>query len=149
MKVLCYQDIWNLVKNGVTPNGDRTTNDQKATYKELKNKDYKVLFTIHQCVDANNFESSKEAWDILDQFFDGDEKVKKAELQTHKRQYELLQMEENESILDFFTRVIIRFVNQIMVCGEVITTKLVIVKILRSLTPKFNYLVGHQEEFLI
>jgi hypothetical protein len=31
----------------------------------------------------------------------------------------------------------------------VITTKLVIVKILRSLTPKFNYLVGHQEEFLI
>jgi hypothetical protein len=57
-------------------------------------------------------------------------------------------MEENESILDFFTRVIIRFVNQIMVCGEVITTKLVIVKILRSLTPKFNYLVGRQEEFL-
>jgi hypothetical protein len=92
----------------------------------MKNKDYKALFTIHQCVDANNFESSKEAWDILDQFFDGDEKVKKAELQTHKRQYELLQMEENESILDFFTRVIIRFVNQIMVCGEVITTNLVI-----------------------
>jgi hypothetical protein len=59
--VLCYQDIWDLVKNGVTPNGDRTTNDQKAAYKELKNKDYKVLFTIHQCVDANNFESSKEA----------------------------------------------------------------------------------------
>jgi hypothetical protein len=114
----------------------------------MKNKDYKALFTIHQCVDANNFESSKEAWDILDQFFDGDEKVKKAELQTHKRQYELLQMEENESVLDFLTRVI-RFVNQIMVCGEVITTKLVIVKILRSLTPKFNYLVGHQEEFLI
>jgi hypothetical protein len=91
----------------------------------LKNKDYKVLFTIHQCVDANNFESSKEAWDILDQFFDGDDKEKEAGLQTHKRQYELLQMEENESVLDFLTRVI-RFVNQIMVCGEVITTNLVI-----------------------
>jgi hypothetical protein len=117
----------------------------------LKKKDFKALFIIHQCVDADNFEkvgdceTSKEAWDILSQSFGGAEKVKEVRLLTHKRQYKLLQMEENESIADFFTRVT-RLMNQIKVCGEVITTKFVVAKILRSLTPKFDHLVVAIEE---
>jgi type II secretory pathway predicted ATPase ExeA len=54
-------------------------------------------------------------------------------------------MEENENVADFFTRVT-RLVNQIKVCGEVITTKSVVAKILRSLTPKFDHLVVAIEE---
>jgi len=124
---------------------------EKAAHKELKKKDYKALFIIHQCVDAYNFEnvsdaeSAKEAWEILEKSFGGAEKVKEVRLQTHKRTYELLQMEDNESITDFFTKVT-KLVNQIKVCGEVLTSRSVVGKILRSLAPKFDHVVVAIEE---
>lgn len=46
--------------------------EQNVAHKDLKKKDYKTLFLIHQCVDSNNFEkvcdidSAKETWDILE-----------------------------------------------------------------------------------
>ena len=48
---------------------------EKAAHKELKKKDYKALFIIHQCVDADKFEkvsdieSAKKAWAILEKSF--------------------------------------------------------------------------------
>lgn len=54
--------------------------------------------------------------------------------------YELLQMEESESIAGFFTRVI-RSVNQIKMYGEVLTSRSVVTKILRSLALKFDHVV--------
>ena len=50
---------------------------KKNAHKELKKKDYKALFMIHQYVDADNFEkvsdieSVKEAWEILEKSFRG------------------------------------------------------------------------------
>ncbi|KAK2359907.1 hypothetical protein QL285_085235 [Trifolium repens] len=149
--VFCYQDLWNLVTEGVSSIGANATEEEKTAHKELKKKDFKALFIIHQCVDADNFEkvgdceSSKEAWDILAQSFGGAEKVKEVRLQTHKRQYELLQKEDSETVTDFFTKVT-RLVNQIKNCGEVITTKAVAAKILRSFAPKFDHLVVAIEE---
>jgi hypothetical protein len=71
--------------------------------------------------------------------------VKEVRLQTHKRKYELLQMEDSETITDFFTKVT-RLVNQIKNCVEVIPTKAIVAKILRSLAPKFDHLVVAIEE---
>ncbi|MCI24580.1 hypothetical protein A2U01_0045765, partial [Trifolium medium] len=145
------QDMWNLVTEGVPSIGARATEEEKATHKETKKRDFKALSIIHQCVDADNFEkvddceSSKEAWDILAQSFGGAEKVKEVRLQTYKRQYELLQMEESEIVADFFTKVT-KLVNQIKNYGEVITTKSIVAKILRSLAPKFDHLVVAIEE---
>jgi hypothetical protein len=68
------------------------------------------LFLIHQCVDSANFEkissatSSKQAWEILQNAHGGGDKVKKVQLQSLRRQYELLGMMDKESIGDFFTR---------------------------------------------
>lgn len=87
MKVIfCYQDLWNLVKNGVTPIREHATNEENTAYKDLKKKDYKALFLIHQYVDLDNFEkvgdvdSIKEAWDILEKSLGGAEKVKNVRL---------------------------------------------------------------------
>ncbi|KAK2396029.1 hypothetical protein QL285_057704 [Trifolium repens] len=149
--VFCYQDMWNLVTEGMSTIGANATDEEKAAHKELKKRDFKALFIIHQCVDPDNFEkvgdceSAKEAWDILARSFGGAEKVKEVKLQTFKRQYELLQMEESESIGDYFTKVT-RLVNQIKGCGEVLTTKAVVAKILRSLLPKYDHLVVAIEE---
>lgn len=45
--VFFYQDVWDLVKNGVTQISDNTTNEQNIAHKEFKKKDYKSLFIIH------------------------------------------------------------------------------------------------------
>ena len=44
-------------------------------------------------------------------------------LLTHKRTYELLQMEDNKSINDLFTKVM-KLVNQMKVCGKVCNNKI-------------------------
>ncbi|GAU25949.1 hypothetical protein TSUD_16870 [Trifolium subterraneum] len=77
--------------------------------------------------------------------FGGAKKVKEVRLQTFKRQYDLIQMEEIETIGDYFTKVT-KLVNQIKNYGEVIETKFVVSKILRSLTPRFDHVVAAIEE---
>lgn len=72
--------------------------------------------------------------------FVGAEKVKKLRLQTHKRLCELFQMEENESICDFFTRVT-RLVNRIKTCGEVMSSRSIATKILRFLLSKLDHVI--------
>ncbi|KAK2359039.1 hypothetical protein QL285_096166 [Trifolium repens] len=148
--VFGFQDVWDLVQGGVEPVTESSTDAQKAIHKELKKKDYKALFIIHQCVNPDNFErvgdaqSAKEAWDNLEKAYGGATKVKKVRLQTHKRQYELLQMEEKESIGDFVTRVT-KLVNLMKGCGETISDQSVVEKILRSLTPRFDIVVSIEE----
>ncbi|GAU38503.1 hypothetical protein TSUD_396200 [Trifolium subterraneum] len=116
--VFLYQDMWGIVTEGVPALGARASEEDKES-----NKD------------------SKEAWDILAQSFGGAKQVKEVKLQTYKRQFDLIQMEESETVNDYFTKVI-KLVNQIKNCGEVIEAKFVISKILRSLTPRFDHVVA-------
>lgn len=83
MKVLFgYHDILEVIKNDVTPLVQNATEAQQTTYKEEKKKDYKALFLIHQSVDGENFEKvgdcdfSKQAWEILEKAYAGDDKAK-------------------------------------------------------------------------
>ncbi|WJX18783.1 hypothetical protein P8452_08547 [Trifolium repens] len=152
MKVVFgYLDVMDQVTNGVVPITDSSTDAEKATHKELKKKDFKALFIIHQSVNPDIFEkvsdsqSSKEAWDVLSVAYGGDEKVKKVRLQTHKREYELIQMEEKETVSDFFTR-ISKLVNAMKSCGEVVSAQNIVEKILRSLSPRFDHIVVAIEE---
>lgn len=63
-----FQDILEVIKNKVTPFVETASVAQKTSHKEEKIKDYKALYHIHQCVDADNFEkvgdcaSSKKSW---------------------------------------------------------------------------------------
>ena len=65
------------MKEGVTPLAANAEDEENIAYKELKQKDYKALFMIHQYVDADNFEkvsdveSAKEVWKILEKTFGG------------------------------------------------------------------------------
>lgn len=69
----------------------------------------------------------------------------RSEVTNSQIMYELLQIEESESVADFFTRVT-RLVNQIKMCGEVLTSSSVVAKLLRSLLPKFDHVVVAIEE---
>ncbi|GAU33196.1 hypothetical protein TSUD_206550 [Trifolium subterraneum] len=90
-------------------------------------------------------ESSKQAWDILNNAHGGGDKVKKVRLQSLRRQYELLGMMDKESIGDFFTR-LQTLVNTMKNLGDQISDQQVIEKVLRTLNPQFDHIVVAIEE---
>lgn len=66
---------------------------------------------LHQCVDLANFNNivgaitAKQTWEILEKSHSGGEKVKKVRLQVLQRQYELVQKEDFETVVEFFMKV--------------------------------------------
>lgn len=50
-----YQDVYDVIKNGMNPLVEGDTLEQRVSNKEEKKKDYKTLFLIHQYVNADNF----------------------------------------------------------------------------------------------
>nr|KYP69347.1 hypothetical protein KK1_008536 [Cajanus cajan] len=146
-----FQDVLDIVKEGVQEVDSGATEDQKAANKEAKKKDCKALFIIHQCVDMGNFEkisnvtTAKEAWEILERAHAGNDKLKKVRLQTLRRQYELLQMEGNEVVGAYFTRVL-SLTNLMKSYGERISSQMIVEKVLRSLSPRFDHIVVAIEE---
>ena len=91
-----FQDVYEVVQNGIKEPNDVLSDAQKQASKELKTRDCKTLFFLHQYVNSTHFEkiasaiSSKMTWDILAKSCSGDDRLKKMKLNTLKRQYELL-----------------------------------------------------------
>ncbi|KAK2386041.1 putative mitochondrial protein [Trifolium repens] len=140
------QDCYEVVMNGYEELGENPTDAQRNAFKEIKKKDYKALFYIQQNVDSQHFEKiakatkSKEAWDILQAYHDGGEKVKQVKLQSYRKSYEMMQMEDDQKVSDYFSK-LLAVVHQMQTCGENITDKMVVEKVLRSLNPKFDFIV--------
>ncbi|KAK2446031.1 hypothetical protein QL285_016886 [Trifolium repens] len=93
MKVIFrFQDVLEIVSDGVQELATNVNEASITQHKELKKKDAKGLFIIHQCVDSNIFENiieeetSKGAWDTLNKIYGGDEKLKGIKLQALRRQ---------------------------------------------------------------
>ncbi|GAU45642.1 hypothetical protein TSUD_175560 [Trifolium subterraneum] len=84
--------------------------------------------------------TSKDAWDILQKSYGGDSKVKKVKLQALKRQFELLEMKNDEAVADYFTRVE-TLTNQMKNCGSTLSEEEMVEKVLRTLTHKFDHIV--------
>ncbi|XP_076894582.1 uncharacterized protein LOC143546911 [Bidens hawaiensis] len=84
--------------------------------------------------------TEKETWDILKMEFQGDSQVKAVKLQGLQREFENLLMKEEESIGEYFGRVM-AIVSQKRAFGETVSDQTIVEKILRSFTPKFDYIV--------
>lgn len=95
------------------PKDEPTSTDQKkVTLQDLRKKNKKALFIIYQAIGERAFKkvaniaTSKDAWENLHNFGEEMENMKKIRLQTLRDEFELLHMKENESISDYFTRVL-------------------------------------------
>ena len=66
-------------------------------------------------------------------------------LQTLRREFEILFMKSNESVQDFLSRVT-EIVSQMKSYGEHLPDHIIVAKVLRSLTPKFDHVVAAIEE---
>ncbi|GAV90760.1 UBN2 domain-containing protein [Cephalotus follicularis] len=145
MRVLYdYHELLAVVENGVTDLAENATEVQINTHREIKKKDKKTLYFIHQGVNDDVFEkvvgatSSKQAWDILMTSFKGPDRVKKVKLKTLRRQYELLQMEASETVTEYTSR-ILSLTNQMKIYGEEHTEQAKVEKILNNRKRKKIY----------
>lgn len=80
------QDVLDLVTDGYVPVVADASAGHRNMQRDIRKKDHKKLFYIHQCVYANAFEKvahsmiMKAAWDILTRCYDSDASVKKVKL---------------------------------------------------------------------
>ena len=77
--------------------------------------------------------------------YQGNIQVQRAQLQTLRREFEILEMKTSESVNDYFSRVML-VANNMRNVGEVMQDGKIVEKILRTLTERFNYIVCSMEE---
>nr|KYP44585.1 Retrovirus-related Pol polyprotein from transposon TNT 1-94 [Cajanus cajan] len=147
------KEYWNLIDPGIPKHAAEAelTENEKKTVEELKLKDLKVKNYLFQAIDRAVLETilkketSKEIWDSLKQKYQGTARVKRAQLQALRREWEILQMKNGESVNDYFARTL-TIANKMRMYGERVSDLNVIEKILRSMTSRYDYVVCSIEE---
>ena len=89
--------------------------------------------------------SAKAIWESMKQKYQGSTKVRRAQLQALRREYEVLSMKEGEKVDNYVGRTL-TIVNKMKAHGEQLQQSLVVGKILRSMTSNFNYVTCSIEE---
>ncbi|KAI9191984.1 hypothetical protein LWI28_016424 [Acer negundo] len=126
--LLGSQDVMDIVEDGYTEPASKEaegtmTEAQTTILRANRKKDCKTKSIIYQGLDEPTFEliasskSSKEVWDTLHKTYKGADKVKRIRLQTLRGEFESLRMKSNESITEFYTRVMV-VANQLRRNGE-------------------------------
>eukprot|EP00253_Pinus_taeda_P019655 PITA_19655 len=141
-------DVWDIIETGYNfPSATPTDAAEKKKYET----NAKAVNTLLGCLSKTEFvkvmqyKSAKEIWDKIVLSYEGDEQVKRAKLQTLRIQYENLRMYTDESVANYFLRVD-DIVNCMRNLGEEIKEAIVVEKVLRSLSPKFESKVSVIEE---
>eukprot|EP00253_Pinus_taeda_P030326 PITA_30326 len=143
-----YTEVWDIIDTGYTfPSTTPTDPVEKKKYET----NAKAVNTLLGCLSQSEFvkfmqyKSAKEIWDKIVLSYEGDEQVKRAKLQTLRIQYENLRMHNDESVSNYFLRVD-EIVNCMQNLGEEIKEVVVVEKVLRSLSPRFESKVFAIEE---
>jgi len=96
------KQYWNLVELGIfkVAHGATPSEENVELMEEQKLKDLKIKNYLSQAIDREildtilNDETSKDIWDSVKQKFQGSTRVKRAQLQALRREFEILQMKE-------------------------------------------------------
>ncbi|XP_070676324.1 uncharacterized protein [Malus domestica] len=119
--------LWNIVEAGYeeTHNEVALTQAQMNTLRENRKKYSMALFHIYQTIEMQVYErvvkaeNAKQTWDMIENAYRGKEKVKKVRLQSLRKEFEKLEMKEDETIKDYFIRVTF-IVNQMASNGKIL-----------------------------
>ena len=107
------------------------TRNGKAKHAILASLSQSELVKVMHCM------STYEMWEKLNQYHEGDDKVKQEKLLTSRMRFESLNMTENETIAEYFLRVD-EVVNMTRGLGEEFKEELITQKLLWSLPMRFN-----------
>eukprot|EP00253_Pinus_taeda_P036506 PITA_36506 len=141
-------EVWNIVEIGYTfPSATPTDAAGKKQYETNAKVVNTLLGSLSQSefIKVMQLKSAKEIWDKIVMSYEGDEQVKQEKLQTHRIQYGSLRMHSDESVASYFLR-IDEIVNCMKNLGEEIKEVILVEKVLRSLSPKFDSKVFAIEE---
>lgn len=146
------KEYWTVVVSGVAePAGVTLTDAQKIEFEGLKLKDLKAKNYLFQAIDRSILETilckdtAKHIWDSMKKKYEGTARAKRQQLQALHSEFEILRMKSGESVTDYFSRTM-AIVNKMRILDDKIEDVLIVYKILRSLTPKFNFVVCAIEE---
>ncbi|XP_022874188.1 uncharacterized protein LOC111393019 [Olea europaea var. sylvestris] len=150
------QDLWEVVEDGFPEPDDNEEEEEEWTeaqkdYKKNLRRDASALRFIQQRLSKTIYprihgvKRAKEAWNILNEGFHGNDKVTSLKLQSLWREFDNLSKKDNEVMQFYLTRVS-EIVNQIRSLGDTIEEKKVVQKVLRSLPAKYDYIVAAIEE---
>ncbi|RDX99787.1 Copia protein, partial [Mucuna pruriens] len=150
---LCSKEYWHLVEHGISVVADKAiaSDIELKLMEEQQLKDLKINNYLYQAIDREildtilNDDTSKKIWDSMKQKFQGSTRVKRAQLQALRRDFEMLHMKEGEIVNSYFARTL-KIAKSMKACGESMRENVITAKILRSMTPKFNYVVCSIEE---
>ena len=155
--IFISQDLWDIVEGSYAeppqPHDvakDWTTKRQRE-YKENVKKDACALRYIQQGISKAIYprifgaKKAKQAWEILKEGFQGNEKVISLKLQSLWRDFDNMKMKEGQGMQSFLTKVT-EVVNQIRSLGDIIEDRKVVQKVLRSLPTNYDHVVTAIEE---
>ncbi|GAU26636.1 hypothetical protein TSUD_102440 [Trifolium subterraneum] len=149
--LLRSKDYWSLIETGVIVAPENPTAEQTQAAAESRLKSLKVKNYLFQSIDRSILETildrstSRQIWESMRQKFQGSTRVKRAQLQSLRREFEVLWMKEDESVNDFFSRTLV-IANKMTTHGESLTQSQIVEKILRSMIAKFEYVVCSIEQ---
>ncbi|GKV40316.1 hypothetical protein SLEP1_g47976 [Rubroshorea leprosula] len=137
--------VWESVEDGFHPPmlPNNPTVAQMKQHADYVQASYKALSYIHSAVTDDIFsrimgaETAQEAWDTLKKEFDGSSRVKGNKIVTLKRQFEMLKMQESETVHQY-TNKLMDVVNRIRLHGEEFPDRRVVEKIIVSVLDKFE-----------
>lgn len=147
------KELWGLVETDYKEpaSGSVQTYAQRKKLEELKLKDLKVKNFLFPAIDWTILETilvkktSKQIWDSMKKKFEGSARVNRSHLQALRREFENLEMKTAEGVSKYFS-IVLSVANKMRTYGEQMQDVIVVEKILRSLSEKFNYGVCSIEE---
>ncbi|XP_076902167.1 uncharacterized protein LOC143556814 [Bidens hawaiensis] len=134
--ILVAQDLWDLVETGYDAG-----EENQERLRLNRRKDAKALSVIQQGVHDDVVSriaaaaTAKQAWVLLRNEYQGDDKVRMVRLQGLRREFETIQMKDGEVVSDFLSKVM-KLVNQQRAYGEDVADQKVVEKVLRSLLDR-------------
>lgn len=140
-----------LIETGMPTAAARETETQKQAREDAQLKDLKVKIYLFQAIDKTivetilNKSTAKGIQDSIRQKYQGSTRVKRAQLQALRREFEVLGMKEGEKVDGQFGRTL-AIANRMKAYCEKMKKIVIIEKILRSMTTKFDYVVCSIEE---
>jgi hypothetical protein len=133
--LLRSKEYWGLIEHGVTIAPANATVEQRRAADESKLKDLKVKNYLFQSIDRSILETiltrdtARDIWEAMRRKYQGSTKVKRAQLQSLRREFEVLVMGETESVNDYFARTL-AIANKMTAHGERFEQNTVVEKIL-------------------
>ena len=142
------KEYWSIVDSGIPEltEGVVLTNAQRTEREGLQLKDLKAKNFLFQAIDRSILETilckdtSKHIWDSMKKKYQGSTRAKRQQLQALRSEFEILRMKSGESVTNYFSRTMV-IVNKMRTHGDKTEDVIIVEKILRSMTPKFNFVV--------